>query len=88
MRGRAAPSPFQREQDEWQRQMWDAVAMAIGQWLTDSQINLNRPIRSLTRNELLGIGSAAIGMYNDLRAERGQQLASRPEPDLLLELAI
>ena len=57
------------------------------QWLTDCGINLSRPIRSLTRQELLGISWAAIGTYNDLRAERTQQLAGRPD-GLLLEPAI
>ena len=42
-----------------------SVAMAIGQWLTDSGLNLNRPIRSLTKEELLGIAWEAIGQYND-----------------------
>jgi hypothetical protein len=64
-----------------------SVAMAIGQWLTDSGLNLNRPIRSLTKEEVLGIAWEAIGMYNDLRAERAQQLASRPD-GLLREPAI
>jgi len=67
--------------------MWAAVVMAVGQWLTGSGINLSRPVRSLTRQELLGISWAAIGMYNDLRAERAQQPASRPD-GLLLEPAI
>jgi len=87
VRGRAGPSPFQREQDEWQQRMWEAVARAVGQWLTDSGINLSWPIRSLTREGLLGISWAAVGMYIDLRAERAQQLASRPD-GLLLEPAI
>jgi hypothetical protein len=73
-------SPFQREQDEWQRKMWDTVALAIGQWLTDAQINLGRPIRSLKKTELLGMAWAAIGTYNELRAARLHELEAAPDP--------
>jgi len=77
---RKNPSPFQSEQDQWQQQMWDAVAMAIGSWLTDSEINLGRPIRSQRREELLGMAWAGIGTRNDLRVQRARELENGPGP--------
>jgi hypothetical protein len=56
------------------------------QWLTDCGINLSRPIRSLTSQELLGIRGGHRDVQ-DLRAERTQQLAGQPD-GLLLEPAI
>jgi hypothetical protein len=77
---REEPSPFQQEQDQWERKMWEAVALSVGQWLTDSEINLSRPIRSLKQTELLGLAWAAIGTWNDLRAARLRQLEAMPDP--------
>jgi hypothetical protein len=51
--------------------------MTAGQWLIENGTNLNRSIRSLTRQELLGMAWAIIGKYNDLRAEREQLEAQR-----------
>jgi len=84
VRGRESPSPFQSEQDKWQQEMWNTVAMAIGEWLTDAQINLNRPIRSLRREQLLGMAWAVIGTYNDLRAQRARELENVPDPRQLI----
>ena len=80
MKGREPPSPFQQEQDEWQREMWKTVALSIGEWLTDSQINLDRPVRSLKKGELLGMAWAAIGAWNDLRQARLRELEAAPDP--------
>jgi hypothetical protein len=60
--------------------MWEEIARSIGQWLTEAQINLNRPIGSLKQNELLGMGWAAIGAWNDLRAKRLRELEAAPDP--------
>jgi hypothetical protein len=60
--------------------MWEEAALAIGQWLTDAQINLNRPIGSLKQNELLGMAWSAVGAWNDLRAARLRQLEAMPDP--------
>jgi hypothetical protein len=77
MRGRKEPP---REQDEWQKKMWESVALAIGQWLTDAEIDLGRPIRSLKQTELLGMAWAAIGTWNDLKTARLRQLEAAPDP--------
>jgi hypothetical protein len=80
VKGRETPSPFQLEQDEWQQMMWEEVALSVGQWLTDAQINLSRPIRSLKQRELLGMAWAAIGTYHELRTRRLRQLEAAPDP--------
>jgi hypothetical protein len=68
--------------------MWEVVTMAVGQWLTDSGINLSRPIRSLAKEELLGISWAAVGTYNDLRVQRARELENAPDPrQLILPIA-
>jgi len=87
VRGRETPSPFQQEQDEWQRKMWETVALSMGRWLTDAQTDLGRPIRSLKKEELLGMACAAIGTYHELRTERLRQLEAAPDPrrSILLE---
>lgn len=81
---RKNPSPFQSEQDQWQQQMCNTVALSIGGWLADSQINLSRPIRSLKHDELLGMAWVAIGTYNDLRVQRAQELENAPDPRQLI----
>jgi hypothetical protein len=80
MRGRETASPFQQEQDEWQRKMWEEVALSVGRWLTDAQVDLSRPIRSLKQRELLGMAWAAIAAYHELRARRLRQLEATPDP--------
>jgi hypothetical protein len=56
--------------------MWEAAGLAIGIWLTDSGMNLDRPIRSLTSENLQGMAWAAVGAYVDHRASRGQEIAT------------
>jgi hypothetical protein len=56
--------------------MWERVGLAIGQWLTDAQINLSRPIQSLKREELLGMGWAAVGAYNRARTSREREMTN------------
>ena len=73
---RPSPSPYRQEQDEWDRQLWKATGLAIGRWLLDANINLSRPIASLTGAELTGMSWAAIASYHKLR----QQRASEPGP--------
>jgi hypothetical protein len=68
--------------------MWETTGLAIGQWLTDGQINLNRPIRSLSRDELTGMAWAAIGAYNDLRASSCQEIANNAADPRQLELPV
>jgi hypothetical protein len=60
--------------------MWEGVALAIGRWLTDAEINLSRPLRSLKRTELLGMGWAAIAAYHELRRQRLRQLERALDP--------
>jgi len=72
--------PYRQEQDEWNRQLWRTISLAIGEWLTDSQMNLNRPIRSLTLDELNGMAWTAIGTYNDMLEQRARQLKGRRDP--------
>jgi hypothetical protein len=76
------PSPFRQEQDEWDRQLWKATGLAIGKWLTDSEINLGRPIRSLTQAELTAMAWAAITTYQDMRQRRERELTGRSDPPL------
>ena len=64
--------------------MCNTVALSIGGWLADSQINLSRPIRSLKQDELLGMAWVAIGTYNDLRVQRAQELENAPDPRQLI----
>jgi len=80
MRGRESPSPFQCEQDQWQEHMWNKVALAISEWLTENQIDLNRPIASLKKRELLGMAWAAVGTYSDARVQRARELENAPDP--------
>jgi hypothetical protein len=73
-------SPFRQEQDEWDRRLWKATGLAIGQWLIDARINLSRPIQSLTAAELTGMSWAAVGEYLNRRQQRELELRSRPDP--------
>jgi hypothetical protein len=73
-------SATRQEQDEWDRKLWRETGLAIGQWLIDAKINLNRPLQSLTLIELQGMSWAAIGVYNDLRAQREREEEGRSDP--------
>jgi hypothetical protein len=68
--------------------MWEAVGLAIGQWLTDAQINLERPIRSLSRDQLMGMGWAAVRTYVDLRLSKEREIASTATDPNQLELPV
>jgi hypothetical protein len=85
MKSRPPLSAYQREQDEWQTQMWDQCTQAIGGWLLDAQIDLRRPLRSLKHPELAAMAVAAIGTYNDQREARRQEEAKRRQARRRLE---
>jgi hypothetical protein len=79
------PTAYQREQDAWQRQLIRAVANAIGDWLTQSGRNLNKPIASLKIEELEGMGVAACSAYTEMRERRQRQEAAERSATPLLD---
>jgi hypothetical protein len=67
-------SSYQQAQDAWQRKMELAVAMAIGDWLIASGLDLTKPILSLKREYLIGMGVAACAAYTATREEERRRL--------------
>jgi len=61
--------------------VYNTVALSIGGWLADSQINLSRQLK---HDEPLGMAWVAIGTYNDLRVQRAQELENAPDPRQLI----
>lgn len=60
--------------------MWKTTGLAIGKWLTDGEVNLSRPIRSLTQAELTGMSAAAVAAYQKCCSARERDLKDRRDP--------
>jgi hypothetical protein len=71
---------FCEEQKQWDRELCKETGLAIGQWLTDGEVDLSRSVRSLTRHELIRMSWAAITTCQELRERRERELANRPDP--------
>ena len=66
-------------EDAFQAHATREAALAIGDWLIGS-VRLNRPIRSLTLDELECLATAAISCWIVVRSERAA--AGHPDPEL------
>jgi hypothetical protein len=69
-------TPYQREQEAWQRQMEKAVGLALGQSLIDRKL-LNHRIRDLELDELIAIGIDTCHEYARQRESRWQAEMTR-----------
>lgn len=75
-------TPYQRQQDEWQRFLVRGVAEAIGRWLKENG-RLSRRVSQLEIYELEAIGIAACAEYVRLReAEWARQQTQETILDL------
>ena len=77
-----ADTPYQTEQDAWQRQLWRECGLAIGRWL-EQRGRLDQPIAALQLRELEGMAWACIARYTDLREARHIELSLAPHGDPL-----
>ncbi len=73
-------SALRQEQEAWDRELWAATGLAIGKWLTDGNIDLRRPIRSLTLAELTGMSAAAVATYQKRCSARERDLKDHRGP--------
>jgi len=74
-----ADTPYQQEQDAWQRQLEKGVALALGQSLIERKL-LTRRCNDLTLDDLIGIGVDACAEYARLRELRRAEEAARGLP--------
>lgn len=77
-----ADTPYQREQDAWQRQLWRECGLAIGRWL-EQRGRLDQPIAVLQLRELEGMAWACVARYGDIREARRAELNLAPHGDPL-----
>lgn len=62
-------TPFQREQDAWQKSYWEAVGVAIANRVEELKL-ANRKLNALTLNHYISLGEAACAEHVKQRAAR------------------
>jgi hypothetical protein len=66
-------TPYQRAQDEWQRNLWRECGLALGRYL-EQRGHLEHPIARLRLDELEGMALAVVARYLDIREAKRREL--------------